>query len=130
MENIPEEIDVMIENVDTDKLHILLTFAATPPKPTQEELKRMALKNLEKLFRLSVPVEASQREDMKYCEKIVSEYAQKEIGEDWIVTFEAKQFSFGTVLSGTLTMTSTIDDSVFISEKLDVTILSDDDKEE
>ncbi len=67
---------------------------------------------------------------MKYCEKIVSEYAQKEIGEDWIVTFEAKQFSFGTVLSGTLTMTSTIDDSVFISEKLDVTILSDDDKEE
>lgn len=130
LENIPEEIDVMIENVDTDKLHILLTFAATPPKPTQEELKRMALKNLEKLFRLSVPVEASQREDMKYCEKIVSEYAQKEIGEDWIVTFEAKQFSFGTVLSGTLTMTSTIDDSVFISEKLDVTILSDDDKEE
>lgn len=130
LKNLPEKTDAMIENVDADTLHIVITFKATPPKPTKEELQRMALKNLEKLVRLSVPVEASQRNDIDNCEKMVSEYAQKEIGENWIVTFKAKNFVLDTVLTGTITITSTIDDSVFIAQRLDVTILPESDTEE
>ena len=131
LENLPEEkiIDKAIERIDIDKLHVVLTFEATPHYPTEE----MAKEKLGELAKFSVLVDASKIKDEEYCTQIISECAQEKIGKDWIVTFEPRQlFLFGPLegaFSGTFTITSVIDDSIWITAGIDVTIKVEDDKE-